>query len=357
MAGRLQGGGRLGDRVDVDAEVMRDRRRGQEVHEEVRAGERQRDILRLGADAKREPHPVHRPAPVLRGDVEGAVAAEPEDAPAPGAVGLADPLHARVVAVEDRHAALGQALQDLGLGRRDVVHRGEELQVHRRHHGDHGHVGPGDAGQRAQLAGRGHPQLQDGGRVLRPEPEQHQREAVLVVEVPLGLEHRSPRAEERGGHLLGGGLSRGAGDAHDRDVGLRPRVAREIGQAARGLGHADQAQARRRLDVAMDERSQGTAGSGLRHEVVAVEARAGDGHEELSRLHPARVDGHAAHPQAGRAGDHLAAGRHRDVLERRRLLQGHDRPQAFPLRSPGRARSARATCRSSKGTVRSRSTW
>ena len=250
-------------------------------------------------------------------------------------MGLPDLPHEGIVGVEHRHAAGGETLQHLGLGGRDRLHRIEELEVHRRDHRDDGHVRTRERGQRAQLAGGRHPQLQHGRGVLGGQPEERQRQAVPVVQVAFGLEHRAPRGEERRRHLLGGGLSRRARDGHDRDVGGGPYVVGQVGQGLGGVLHPDEAQSPRRGDLAVDDGGGGPGRGGGGEEVVAVEARAGDGEEHLARPDRPRIDGDAFQLTAVRAGQHLPSGHGGHVLQAQRAHGHGDRPHAFPPRSGG----------------------
>ena len=184
MARRLQGGGGRGDGLDPDAQVVGHGRGGQEVREEVRAGEGERHLLRRGPDPQDEAHAVDRPPPSLRRHVVGAVAAEPEDAASPGEVLGPDPPHARVVAVEHRHPAGREAFQDLRLGRRDVVHRGEELEVDGGHHRDHGYVRSRDGRQRP--GDTGHLVGERNGHDLEWAPRQQLRQPGIFLRVLLG---------------------------------------------------------------------------------------------------------------------------------------------------------------------------
>ena len=265
---------------------------------------------------------------------------------------------ALVLPVEDGDPVGAEALEDLGLGGRDLVHGLEELEVHGGHHGDDGHVRPRDRGQLAQLARRGHPQLQHRVAVLGGEAQQREGQPVLVVEVPLRLQDRAPRGEERGRHLLGRGLARGAGDGNHGDGRPRPHVAAEVLEGLRRVPHRDHRHARRQLDVAVDHRAPRAPLRRLGDEVVAVEARPRHGHEELAGGEGARVDGHARERRPRVAGH--AAGRPRGhVFEGQgaRLLAHGSPPHHLAGREARRDRTSRATCRSSKGTVRSRSTW
>ena len=90
-----------------------------------------------------------------------------------------------------------QALEDLRLGLRDRVDRGEELEVHGGDPRDHRHVGLGERGSGADLAGGRHAQLEHRRRVLGPQAQQGEGQAVLVVEVALGLAAPAPRVASR----------------------------------------------------------------------------------------------------------------------------------------------------------------
>ena len=195
-----------------------------------------------------------------------------------------------VVAVQDRDASGAEALEDLRLGVRDGVERREELEVHRRHQRDDGRVRPRDARQRAELARRRHAELEHGEAVLGREAQQRQGQAVLVVEVPLRLEHGPARPQQARGHLLGGRLAGGAGDGRDRDGGRRAHRGGEAGQRARGVVDPQERQARA-VDVPVHDRRGGAALPGLREELVPVEVRSRDGHEQRPGRERARVDG------------------------------------------------------------------
>ncbi len=103
----------------------------------------------------------------------------------------------------------------------------------------------------------------------------------------------------------------------------------------------------------------GAARGRVGQEVVAVEARARDGHEQLAGLQSARVDAHSGQAalRGGGLGRERTPGGRGDLGESEGE-QGHVRRAHLlePLTSR-RPSTSRATCRSSKGSVRSRSTW
>ena len=101
-------------------------------------------------------------------------------------------------------------------------------------------------------------------------------------------------------------------------------------------------------------------GLGFLQEGVAVEAGTRDRDEQVAGPERPRIDGHALERGSedggrGRLGPASRGGRdQRDVEHRERHP---DPPQRLAPFTSSRPRSSRATWRSSKGTVRSRSTW
>jgi hypothetical protein len=346
-----------GDGLGRQPRGVRGGRGGQEVGQVVRAHERQGHVQRAATDPQVEAHARQAAAPVPGGDLARALAPEPDHAPG---VAPAHPQQVLVVGVEHRHAAGPEPLQDLGLGLGDGLQRVEELQVHGGHAGDHGHVGLRQPRQLAQLAGVVHAQLQHGRALLREQPQQCQRQAVPVVQVALGLEHRAERAQQGRRDLLGGGLADRAGDDQHGQPRRPARGAREVGQGARGVRHAHESQAARRLDGAVHQRGPGAAVAGGREVVVAVQPLAVDGHEQLARQQRARVDRHprdhlrqrrrTRQPAAAHGLEH--AGEPAGHARQARDWRAHRRPRAA-----SRSSSSRATSRSSKGRLRSRTVW
>ena len=324
---------------------MRDRGRGQEVREEVRTGQRQGDVHALSAQAQVEAHAVHGAAPILGRHVVPAVAPEPDPL---AAIRLPDPSFSDgpdegIVGVEHRRAVRAEPLEDLGLGGGDGLHRIEELQVDGRDHRDHGDVGAREARQRPQLARGRHAQLEHRRRVLGREAKEAQRQPVPIVEVSLGLEDGAARGEKSGRHLLGRGLSRRPRDRHHRHVRRGAHVSSEVGERAGGVFDPHEPQRGRRRHVPVNDGG-GRAGRGRgEEEVVAVEARAGDGEEHLSGPDRARVDRHAGEIEAGGTGPQPPARRRRDVLDPERSHGHGRRPHAFRPRRDRPAMSSRAT--------------
>ncbi len=153
-------------------------------------------------------------------------------------------------------------------------------------------VGRRDAREGADLAGRRHAELEHGRRVLGPQAQEREGQAVLVVEVALGLAAPGPRvASSARRHVLRRRLADRAGDADDRDAGAAAHVAGEVGECARRVGHAHDAAGRRAARRRGARRAAAAPlRRGLGEEVVAVEARPADRDEEGARREGARVD-------------------------------------------------------------------
>ncbi len=177
--------------------------------------------------------------------------------------------------------------------------------------GDHAPVGRGDAGQRGNFAGVIHAHLDDRDFVLGHEAQQLQRQAEVVVQIALRFEHVEFCAE-RGGHgFLGGGFSGRAGDGDDAAAPLAAHVRGQRLQGderifgdqervgKRGIGQGSGARAR---DDGGDCAALECGGD----EIVAVEALAAHGKEQLAGRDGARVNGVAGRDQ--RAGVGTLAG-------------------------------------------------
>ena len=279
----------------------------------------------------------------LRGDLEHDHVAAPagrrreREHPSPARLRLRAPQHPRIVRVRDEDAGLGEALVQLGLRVGDRLHRAEPLEVGRRGERHDADVRLRDRREPRDLAGVAHAHLDDRGAVLRPEAEERQRDADLVVEVALGLQDGAARREDRGDHLARGGLPVRAGDADDRDVEAPPVVARD--RAERGEGVRDREERQRRglgRAVLRDDRRGRALRGGLGDVRVAVEALAGERDEERARREGARV-GRDASDLRGRCADPAPAGRGGELVGGE-AGDGHAVPRA-----------RRASSRSEKG--------
>ena len=97
-----------------------------------------------------------------------------------------------------RGAVRGQRREHLGLGRRDRLHRAEQLDVDRPDVGDHRDVGLGDRRQLGDLAGAAHRHLEHQHVGLRRRLEHRQRQPDLGVEVlAAGVDARRAAAPGR----------------------------------------------------------------------------------------------------------------------------------------------------------------
>ncbi len=271
--------------------------------------------------------------------------------------------HPRVAGVGDQHVVGAGAFEDLGLGVRDRLDRREVLQVRLGDVGPHAHVGLGDPEQRADLAGRAHPELDDGHArrlAVASELEQRQRQADVVVQVAAVAERPVPQRQERGRDFLGRRLARRSGDGDEAGAALPPHRAAHPLQRERRVGHLDDD----RLRLAAGD---GVGASGRHHDAarpaiervadegVPVVALAGDGDEQLAGDDRARVDAEHAERRLRVAADDAAAGRggHFPAGEGQGRLTHRRAPP--PTRSSSRADRARrgrprrrrraATCR------------
>ena len=137
--------------------------------------------------------------------------------------------------------------------------------------------------------------------MLRHQPQQRQRRADVVVEVPLRAQGVVPLREHRGDHLLGGGLSGGAGDLYHGDVIQPPVPGCQSAQSQGSVLHPDiepAGQQGLRHTVAQAAGSPG--GQGRVDVVMPVEPGSYQGDEQVAGGDMAAV--------AGDAGDGVAAG-------------------------------------------------
>ena len=202
------------------------------------------------------------------------------------------------------------------------------LQVRFRHAGDQAHLGDGDAGERGDLAGRGHPQFHHADSAVVGVLQQRERQAPLVVPVAAGAEDPVLRAEGRRRRFLGGGLADAAGDGADGGAAPDPHLPGEGAEGDGGVpdfeeerGAAPSAvggfrRGRRfggrvaagEAGVPGDDRPGGAPGEGVGDEGVAVVVRAPDGEEEVAWADPPAVEGDAGDDRAVEDAEGRAAG-------------------------------------------------
>ena len=212
----------------------------------------------------------------------------------------------RVVVVQDRRAVAGSASTSSALASSIASMRSGPLQVDGRDRGHDPDRRPAQGGQGRDLAADVHPHLEDGGPVLRPQAQERERQADLVVLVALAPQGRHRGAQDRGRRVLRGGLGDAARDADDERLEAGPP----------GRGHGVQAgervrrpgpRSRRPARRAPPRRAAGRRAAPRRprrrggQEAVAVGALAGKGHEEAARRHEAGVHGAAADGPRGAA--------------------------------------------------------
>ena len=253
-------------------------------------------------------------------------------------------------------------LENLRLGVGDRVRRGEEPEVRVADVGPHADVRLGDADQRADFAGVIHAQLDDRDVRLVPQLEQRERQADVVVEIPLVPEHAVPRAQELRRHFLRRGLAGAAGDRHDSARRRRRRTSRATSCSATVVSvDADEHRAVRRAIAAarltssgqrVDQHSRRAACERVGDELVAVEPLAANGDEEVARGQRPRVDRDAARSSSPDSPCTISpAGRGRHVARGQR-----DRFHALRHPRPGRRRRPARSCAtstSSNGSTRS----
>ncbi len=178
---------------------------------------------------------------------------------------------------------------------------------------DQRHGRPRQACQVGDLAGVVHAHLDHGGAMTGAQPQQHQRQADVVVEVADGGQHRFHRlqivatlmlAQDGGAHLLDRGLAIAAGDADQRQIELAPPVTGQAAQRQAGVGHAQQRQAPPVIGGpgVIDHGGGGAMGQHVAHVVVTIEAFSVQRDEQFADGDRARVGRDADERVALRAG-------------------------------------------------------
>ena len=180
------------------------------------------------------------------------------------------------------------------------------------------------------------------GRV--PQLEQRQRQADVVVEVPLVPEHRVARRQELRRHFLRRRLAGAAGDRDDTGAGPPPHLpGQRLQRAGRVVDphqHRRAGVRRRTTERLLHDRGGGPLLERLGDEGVAVEPVAADGDEQVSRLDRPRVDGDAPHELRGVAMDQAPAGGSHDIPGGdRQRLQGLRHLRRGPAPSQRRSRN------------------
>ena len=94
--------------------------------------------------------------------------------------------------------------------------------------GDHTGIRPRDLGQSVHLSEITDPHFQHCHLMFIPQVEHRKRQAQLIIEIPLGLQHLIFLRKYRGDHFLGAGLSHAACDPHNRNLQLLQIILRNI---------------------------------------------------------------------------------------------------------------------------------
>ena len=268
-----------------------------------------RILARLPApeEPRVEPHGAGRRAHVGGGAVEPAifdrsglhvgarVNAERHDAAGERADARRDP---RIVRVGDEDVCRARLFEHLGLGVGDLVAGREEPEVRVADVRPDADVGLRDAHQRPDLAAMIHTELDHCHLRSRPQLEERERQADVVVQVPLVPEHAVPGREELRNDFLRRRLARAAGDGDHPRARSPPDVACQVLQAARRVVHFDDgwpaggpvACRPWHLAGSLDEGPARAARQRLRDEAMTVEALAANGDEEVPVARRPRVD-------------------------------------------------------------------
>ena len=143
---------------------------------------------------------------------------------------------ARVVGVRDGGGGFAQGVEQLALRVCDALERSRSFQVHGTDVCDQPDVGIRPRREARDLAQVVHPRLDHGVAVLRGEAQQRERHAHFVVEIALGLESGPDGVQDGTDQLLGGGLPRRSGDAHELQIvqALAPGMS-QIAKGATGI--------------------------------------------------------------------------------------------------------------------------
>ena len=178
---------------------------------------------------------------------------------------------------KNRHARLAHRRREDGLLARHVLEAAELRGVGRRHEGVDGDIRLDHGRERRHFSGGADPRL-DYGAVVHCgiEPGERERHAEVVVQVALGGEHAAGfAAQQQGQQILGRGLARAAGNAHD-GAGEGPAVGpRDDLQRRERIGHHQLRQGQARLRRG-DNRGGGAGGLGRGQKSVAVALRGPD---------------------------------------------------------------------------------
>ena len=142
-----------------------------------------------------------------------------------------------IVAVEHRHAAGPQILEDLALGPQDGLLTAQILHMGLADVADDGKIRLYHFPHVPNLARGVHAGLDDRRLMLRSQLQHDEGGADITVEVSLGLEGVQPLGENGGDHLLDSGLTGAAGDLYHRQGKLAPVPLGQILHGPLGIRH------------------------------------------------------------------------------------------------------------------------
>ncbi|MNL27533.1 hypothetical protein D3C87_1491280 [compost metagenome] len=135
--------------------------------------------------------------------------------------------------------------------------------------------------------------------MFRRQFEQGQRNAEVIIQIATGRQHRTARAQDAREHFLDRGLAAGAGDGCDL---MREGFAVQRAQLAECLtGIADQQLRQCAVGhFTLDQCRHGTFGRHVIEVVMTIEARTGQGNEQLTRFDRTAVDADTVEAGIGR---------------------------------------------------------
>ncbi|MNV78989.1 hypothetical protein D3C71_1725170 [compost metagenome] len=165
--------------------------------------------------------------------------------------------------------------------------------------------------------------------MLRGDLQQGQRRAEVVVEVAARGQDRAPGPQDASQHLLDRGLAAGAGNGHDGFVEGRAVQRAELTEGQAAVAHYQL----RQVDTghfALDQGSYCALGLHVGQVVMTIEARTGQGDEQLTCANAAAVDA-----DAGEAGIGARLAR---LQWRSQLTECHDFKHTEPPRRQGPSR-------------------
>ena len=173
------------------------------------------------------------------GGLSGAIIEHARDATG-AQVGELEQLRGHIVrGVDERHAACGQRLEQLGFGARDVLAAAQKLDVAFADIGDKAPLRAHEPAQLLELMKAAHAHLDDDVSRVGLSGQHGVGDAELVVLVALCGAHAAGCGEHVAHEVLRGGLARGPGDADDAALEAIAPCARKRRDGGLGIGDLD----------------------------------------------------------------------------------------------------------------------